>query len=388
MATLTPFEAANLATRVYLVQDEFTVKALLNDSMFSSEAGRKTTMTASLGGRFIRAANDAFAVCASGGGRFKDDIFLVFRGSTDANNNADWVSNARIGLEFSQTGLPVHIGFNQIFRSLRADVQEFLTQNMAARSTIHILGHSLGGAIANLTADWAKRQYGSKVRLYTYGAPRVGTRWFAKSLGTRLKEPNIFRVYRKTDPVPMIPVFPYTHAPVSDIGYQIYSSQSIVSAKAHDIKGYRKDVQHSSWNSLRGPLAPFQVDHVIEQWLRSDTQPNSADPTIWDWLNSATIWVLQKVMLGSLVLAQSTLIGLHSLADKIAWALKSGIDTSKDVGFWVLRLLRKIMRVLGMPIVETAKELTQAFIRRVLVRLIERMTYHAQQAIRRISGER
>ncbi|ROQ18425.1 lipase (class 3) [Marinimicrobium koreense] len=388
MPTLTPFESSNLASRVYLVQDELTVGALLNDPLFSIDAERKTSMNANVGGRFIRAAKDAFAVCAKGSGRFKEDVFLIFRGSTNANNSADWISNARIGLEFSQTGLPVHIGFNQIFRSLLGDIRQFLHQNVTSKTTIHILGHSLGGAVANLAADWVKKNYGRKVILYSYGAPRVGGFWFARKAGIRLKEQNIYRVYHKTDPVPMIPVFPYTHTPVSDTGYQLHSSQSIVSTEAHDIKGYRNAVKESTWASLQGPLAPFQIDHVIEQWLRSDHQPNAADPTIWDWLNAATIWVLRKVLLGGLVVAQATFIGLHSLADKIAWALKTGADTSKDVSFWVVRLLKKIMRVLGMPVIETTKELTQAFMRKVLIRLIERITYHAQQAIRQITGPR
>lgn len=388
MPRLSPFEAAHLAARVYLVQDEFTLSALLKDPLFSDDETRKTAVKANVGGRFVRTAKDAFAVCAKGEGRFKDDVFLVFRGSTSANNNADWVSNARIGLEFSKTGLPVHIGFNQIFHSLLVDVKQFLSKNVTSRSTIHVVGHSLGGAVANLAADWAKQNHGTSVALYSYGAPRVGSAWFAKTLGKRLKEPNIYRVYNKTDPVPMIPVFPYTHSPVSDMGYQIYSSQSIVSAAAHDITGYRDSVRKSGWEDLHGPLAPFQIDHVVEQWLRSDHQPNAADPTIWDWLNAATIWVLRKVFLGGLVVAQATFIGLHSLADKIAWALKTGVDTSKEVSFWVVRLLRKIMRVLGMPVVETAKELTQAFMRKILIRLVERMTQHAQAAIRRITGAR
>lgn len=386
MPVLSPYESATLAERAYLVQDELTVSALLNSPQFSATPNHKSTIGAKVGGRLLRASSDAFAVCAKGQGKFKDDIFLVFRGSTNANNNADWISNFRIGFEFSSTGIPVHIGFNQIFGSVVDKIRKFISENYSHKGAIHIVGHSLGGAIANLAADWAKKRYGGKVCLYTYGAPRVGGYWFARSLGNRLSSNNIHRVYHKTDPVPMLPLFPYTHAPLSNKGYQLYSSQSISSAAAHDIKVYQSSVKGAGWSGLYGPIAPFKVDHMVEQWLKSDRRPNSADPSVWEWLNSATVWVLRKVVLGGIIISQSVLIGLHSLADKLAWALKSGIDTSKDVGFWVYRLLKKIMQVLGIPVVEKIEDLTRAFMKKVLMRLLERMAYQAQIAIRKISG--
>src|SRR5690625_5856226 len=79
-------------------------------------------------------------------------------------------------------------------------IREFLAKHGSATGTVHCIGHSLGGAIANLAADWIKKTRGGAVRLYTFGAPRVGTSWFARSMGGRVQEKYIHRVYHKTDP--------------------------------------------------------------------------------------------------------------------------------------------------------------------------------------------
>ena len=83
-------------------------------------------MKASVGSRLIN-TRDTFGVCAKGTGDYKDDVFLIFRGSTLANYGADWVSNARIGLEIGVSGKPVHIGFNHIFKSMIEQLETFAT---------------------------------------------------------------------------------------------------------------------------------------------------------------------------------------------------------------------------------------------------------------------
>lgn len=383
MANLNPNSAASLADDIYDLRDAEFLKVFLLRPEFSGRSSAHTTkLNATVGGRVIRGATDAFGVCAPGGGRYQNDIFLIFRGTTAANNNADWISNARIGLEFSHTGSPVHLGFNQIFSSMLPAIREFLAKHGSATGTVHCIGHSLGGAIANLAADWIKKTRGGAVRLYTFGAPRVGTSWFARSMGGRVQEKYIYRVYHKTDPVPMVPVFPFTHAPISNQGYQIYSAQSIISAEAHGMAQYRQSVSGSKWKDLHGAIAPYHIDHMVEQWLGSDRRPNPADPTTWEWLNSAIVWVLKKLTMGTILIVQSSVMGLVTLADKIAWILQKGIDLSKDSGFWVLRLMRKIMQVLGMPVVKTVNELGRTFMRRILTRLMQKMNQEAQSAVR------
>ncbi|MEY4588296.1 MAG: hypothetical protein RL497_372, partial [Pseudomonadota bacterium] len=155
MTFLTPKDAAGLARGIYAINKnkQVAVAAFLSASIFQKNSTK--VMNAEVGFRAIN-ATDAFGVCSLGAGIYANHIIIVFRGSTDANHGADWASNARIGVETSKTGLPVHIGFNSIFKSMLPQIQAFLLQHPTALM-VHCVGHSLGGAVATLAADWVSQ---------------------------------------------------------------------------------------------------------------------------------------------------------------------------------------------------------------------------------------
>ena len=120
----------------------------------------------------------------------------------------------------------------------------------------------------------------------------------------------------------------------------------------------------------------------IEHWLKSEKPINPADPRTWEWLNAGLAWVLRRVIGNAAVYLQSPFVSSLSLADKIAWILRKGIDLTVDAGTWVLSLMRKIMLALGMKVAKTVAELTEQFMRAILLRLMRRMSNEAQRAIR------
>ncbi len=103
----------------------------------------------------------------------------MFRGSTKSNFGADWLSNARCGVQSSAAGM-VHVGFSHIFDSMRQEIGRFVRRQIDDPQnpvqTIHCIGHSLGGAVATLAADWVKRTTRKHVELHTFGAPKPGLR--------------------------------------------------------------------------------------------------------------------------------------------------------------------------------------------------------------------
>lgn len=352
MPQLSPRTAAELAYDVYLLQHEVGLKAFLLRPEFSRISGGTQFMKAEVGSRLIN-TRDGFGVCAAGGKGYENDLFIIFRGSTSANHNADWVSNARIGVEFSKNGLPVHIGFNNIFTSMLPKIREFLrsTKNI---HTIHCIGHSLGGAVATLTADWLSSNSPAKVSLYTFGAPKPGLYLFAKNLTNKLGKKNIHRAYHATDPVPMIPLFPFVQPAIPGFGHCIPSSEGILSVAAHDMGKYVLSVKSASWAELERRAPPYSLDTAVESWLKSKIPVNAGSPKIWQWINAALIYVLKKIVGVAALALQTGFMGTVSLADTIAWTLRKGIDLSKAVGQWVLYLMRKIMQVLGMKPVESS----------------------------------
>jgi len=80
-----------LAQQIYFVNggDAKELKRFLGQKIFGQGESSQTVLKADVGGRVIRAARDSFGVCALGAGDYSGDVFLIFRGTTEANNKAD-----------------------------------------------------------------------------------------------------------------------------------------------------------------------------------------------------------------------------------------------------------------------------------------------------------
>ncbi len=384
MSELSPSEAEKLARDIYLAQDPSTLSIFLARKDFCVSKKNKIQLKAEVGTRLIN-TKDGFGVCAIGGDFNKNQIFLIFRGTTMANYKADVFTDARIGIERSEAGLPVHIGFNHAFSSMREEIKKFLGKHSNITGTVHCIGHSLGGAVATLVAAWVVRNRINPVKLYTFGSPRVGTGWFTQALTRELKSCNINRVFHETDPVTMIPLYPFVHTANPGFSYFLPSSFPLTSGEAHKIKNYVKSVSKKSWKQIREvDKAPYTLEIAIENWLKSKTPVDSSSAKFWQWADAALIYVLKKIMMGSAITLQSCFIGAVTLADKIAYVLAKGIDLTSSVSIWVYHLMRKLMQALGMKIAKDVKDLTRAVLQTVLVRILEKMTRNAHNAIRKI----
>ncbi len=71
--------------------------------------------------------------------------------------------------------------------------------------TLWITGHSLGGALARLSAAYA-RQAGVPVQgIYTFGSPRMGDRGFKQEYTQNGLAEKTYRMINNHDPVPRVP---------------------------------------------------------------------------------------------------------------------------------------------------------------------------------------
>jgi len=87
-----------------------------------------------------------------------------------------------------------------------------LLEEIGPEAQLHVTGHSLGGALANLSAfELADVHPTTPILLLTMGAPRVGNPNFAKSLEAK---PNVraYRLQNGMDVVSRIPMMCYQHA--------------------------------------------------------------------------------------------------------------------------------------------------------------------------------
>lgn len=134
----------------------------------------------------------------------RTQLIIVFRGTKDAED-------LKKDLLVTQTAYPflpgkgwrTHAGFTELYGLLRPGLRKALAQ-IKSRKQLYVTGYSLGGALACLCAmDPAVRKTASSVRLYTFGAPRVGNPPFAEALSKRTS--SCVRVVNEGDWVTTMP---------------------------------------------------------------------------------------------------------------------------------------------------------------------------------------
>ena len=124
---------------------------------------------------------------------------LAFRGS-DPVTLPNWITDAVVRLvEREEYVGRVHRGFSSALRRTWDQVEQVL--ELADDKPLFLTGHSMGGALAVLTACRLAKMGRPPVATYTFGAPRVGDRSFC----TGYKLPT-YRVVNRLDLVPELPL--------------------------------------------------------------------------------------------------------------------------------------------------------------------------------------
>jgi triacylglycerol lipase len=191
-----------------------------------------------------------FGFVANGVGSRANELVLVTRGTNFAHNKFDLATNANIGYGIGPRGHTVHRGFLKTFKSYQDQLVAFVSKEGSSRpSTIHCMGHSLGGALANLNACML-RNAGFDVCLYTIGAPRVGMVSYAEDMTKQIASEKIRRIANPSDPVPMVPLFPYAHASKGQSELMIHHGEKL-GVEAHALhSGYSRMAHSSSWGDF------------------------------------------------------------------------------------------------------------------------------------------
>ncbi|VAW57709.1 hypothetical protein MNBD_GAMMA07-677 [hydrothermal vent metagenome] len=372
MSELSPQVASALADGVYdLVSgNEHLLNFFLNRPEFSGNPNTSQTLTADVGFRIVD-VKDVFGFCAEGGQNYQQDAFIIFRGSTSLA--ADWMTNFRLRLHRGQ-----HIGFKTAFESMLPQIDSFLS-GLKPGVTVQCIGHSLGGAVATIAAQWIAKNKANEVKLYTFGAPKPGTYFFAKQLTTDLNEKNIFRVYHPTDPVPMAPIFPFVHPPAPGFGHLLQSNEGLIGSASHDMALYVGNLSTKSWDSLDKTAPPYALEHIVKLFLESKTPVNANTPKIWEWINAGLIYVLTKISGNIINLLSTGLMGVMTIADTISYILIKGYELGR--GLLVNLLVTKIQQALGLPTLVDAVDLTHDFLANIMRQIMQRTNKEAQKAI-------
>ncbi|EIK0770681.1 MULTISPECIES: lipase family protein [Vibrio] len=194
-----------------------------------------------------------FAVIAEGrkGTQYADSLVISFRGTEKIIG--DIITDGHVGLTGTSSGHIVHAGFENCFNSIRPQISNYILSYKKTYGTmprvIHCVGHSLGGAVASLAAEWLRCTYHARVHLYTFGAPRVGFLPFARGVSSEIEK--TYRCTHGADPVPMVPLWPFVHGGSE---YRLDGSSGIY-ACAHGLSlkatpGYMNTANTQDWEGL------------------------------------------------------------------------------------------------------------------------------------------
>lgn len=377
MARISATLSSSFASDVYIISKATStkrVKDLLNDnyqgnitllenSLFKGKTGGPAGIKISTGFGCVLLGNNV---------QTKGQAYIVFRGTKLL---ADWLSNFNIAPARSDAGYSVHDGFNTAFNSMKSQLNELVTvAKKQGATSFHCIGHSLGGALATLCANWLQKK-GDSSYLYTYGSPRVGLNNFATYLTKQMTTKRIYRVFHKTDIVPMIPTWPYIHIPDSGTDYWLYSPGMLPGATYHDMDKYCISVRGKAWGTLAGNRQAHKSELNIQQWLMQKTRATFSMESL-QWLQSAVGYIVNKI---------TTVAGSYekfTVMDHLAYVLAKGINLADKLSKWVKYFIKKVMEVLGLSPSENDTIFSKNYIRNLLSRLEKKVYQSVDSALR------
>lgn len=314
-------------------------------------------------------------------GSHQGECLVAIRG-TEKSSAHDWMTNMRMAGVSGPGGYTVHAGFWNLASGLLPQIQGTLRGRNP--SLIHVVGHSLGGATATLIADALHRSSIAAVKLYTFGAPRAGVELHASALTRNLGRRNIYRAYHHTDPVPMVPVFPYAHVPYQDEACWLQGCGKLLSVNDHLMPTYLSSVGDQSWGQLRSAQPPtLDTFEAADRWLAAAARVDSIPIILSASALRMILWALRWILRKAGEIIGYALLGGATIIDYLAKLLYRSVLQSIAIARAVENMIAAILRFTGRTLA-IGTRITEAFIRYVLELLFRMVTAVAVRAINQL----
>jgi len=308
----------------------------------------------------------------------KKHLVIATRGTRPEMGMADLITDANISLNRSMAGVgPVHAGFYDAFNSIRPNLDGSLDLIKDA-DVVHCVGHSLGGAVANLVALYIAKIH-NNIKLYTFGAPRVGTRDAAYPMvvETYLGKENIYRMSHNFDPIPMIPVAPYIHALPKlkdENNLFVASPVSSISMDNHDTNNYIGSVTGKTWSDIRSDK--MQEGYLSKQYFNSWRASDS-------WLKqyigraiNAQMAILQRVLQGLIDTLGVGFTEVATILDLLSMAIEKGIEIYQVSKSYVTKFIKDCASLFGMAV-----DISKEVLRKLFKKMMTEITLAAKLAV-------
>ncbi|MGF1875791.1 lipase family protein [Photobacterium frigidiphilum] len=386
MAAISPRVAVDLANAAYAAKDLQNMAAMKmrDETRKHFSFDHKNVIKGTSGGYFWR-PETSFALLGKGKSlTHKNDHVIAIRGTQSVADGLTDITCHSVG---SDTGSQVHAGFQRTFVSMKPALTRYLRQSGAGSQNgiIHCVGHSLGGGVASLVADWIKYspEFKGRVYLYTFGAPRVGLRGHA--VNTTARVDKIFRCVHGADPVAKVPVWPFFHAPYNGQEYLLDREQGLKSS-AHFMEagpGYINTANRSSWDMVNSHVVANIRQRVV---LNYQNRVQASSSAAWaDKIGAALMTVLvDGGYAATISMLQAGGASIGSVYDTVARSLTAISHISVALAEQVKGLLGHMLVFAGKGINTTIK-FTERFIRWVFEAMLNKLNKVAKSAL---SGNR
>ncbi len=375
---LTPVQAAKIADLIYRVETNanFWYNDFRDSGLTKLFDFKLSDLHSSKTGAFCLKRKSSFAFYAPGKGAFKNQALLAFRGTADMVHDA--LTDLNAGIQLSESALPVHAGINRAYQIMSDKIRLGIALHRPTR--IHIVGHSLGGGLAQIAADSILMSgYSPPVTLYTFGSHRVGFKSFADKLSQNNKLTN-YRAYLSGDPVAMIPLWPYVHAPqpTGECFIQ-YAGGSLLGhlGMMHMMSYYTKAVEHhSSWKTLVRPHPTLST-----QWknVKESLLMGSPLAKLQQCAKLLQMFFNRSVGACNVVVGGAVIGGAHIL-DALSHACERSCRESEESKTFVHWIVKTIFNILGQTYRAT-KEITRFIIRDALTALYRTLMQAARNVL-------
>ena len=182
-----------------------------NERNYDLGSGNKSNLPISLE-TLIKYAGYSKGIYDSGGTQKDDTAFevhqlrdrtlVVIRGTANASNVESDI-DIKLVSDIRLSGMWLHNGF----RTIAIIIDQVLQTSHTIENKVDIVGHSMGGAVAQLVGNWMHKR-GHNVEIFSFGSPRVSITKFSTG------QPRHWRIANITDPIQFMPPSPYIHSGV------------------------------------------------------------------------------------------------------------------------------------------------------------------------------